>query len=135
MIRLLDILKKDNNNIFYRLELKNQLEQGKITKSNVEVASNLNELAIIINSWYGEASSKKFQLFKLKGIIENIEKHTYQLNKTKQLISFCNQNNIDWKPDVEEEYIIVSINVPTIKIIQQISIDNSIIENILNNID
>jgi hypothetical protein len=132
MIKLLNIL-KENNNIFYRLESKDQLKQGKIEKLKVEVATNLSELAIITYSWYGD-DLDNFQLFKLKGIIKSIEKHTYQLYKNKQVILFCNQNNIDWEPDIEEEYIIANIDVPTIEITEQIPIDNNILFKIYDDI-
>ena len=97
--------------MFYRLEVKSQLEQDKITKLNVETASNLNELAIIIYSWYGLGEDfEGFQLFELKGRIQNILTHRYQLDKTKQIIDFCDKNNIFWESDEnEDEFICLAI--------------------------
>jgi hypothetical protein len=139
MIKLMNLIEKPDN-IFYRLHQKDQLKQGKIHESKVVVGSNLNELAIIVFAWYGGSDDvyKDFQLFKLKGIVEQIEEHTYQLDKTKETVSFCDQNHIDWELDMDAfnefnvEYIIATINVPTIKIIEQIPIDNSIIDNIVS---
>jgi hypothetical protein len=97
--------------MFYRLEVKSQLEQDKITKLNVETASNLNELAIIIYSWYGLGEDfEGFQLFELKGRIQNILTHRYQLDKTKQIIDFCDKNNIFWESDENEDEFIILLN-------------------------
>jgi hypothetical protein len=122
--------------MFYRLEVKSQLEQDKIIKLNVEAASNLNELAIIIYSWYGLGEDfEGFQLFELKGRIQNILTHKYQLDKTKQIIDFCDKNNIFWEFDEnEDEFIYAVFDVPTIEIIEQRPINNSILGNIYKNL-
>jgi hypothetical protein len=132
MIKLLNLIENNNINTFYRLEIKDQLKQGKIAKKDVEAASNLNDLAIIIDSWYG-GINKNDQLFKLRGTVKKIETHTYQLPKNKNYINFLNKNNIKWEYDIDDEkFIIVIINIPTIEILEQIPINNNILINLLN---
>lgn len=117
----------DKNNTFYRLEMIRQIKNGKIEKSNVEVAKTLSELAIITYSWYG-MELDTFELFKIKGIIQGIEEHTYQLEKTEKIINFCNKNNIEWVKDMrDEEYIISFIKVPTVKILEMDIINKNIL--------